>query len=121
MAVIQQTTEKSKKTTQNHKAIKLRLAVLISVAAAVVSIKLFGVRYQSNDDATLANIAAGAYGDRLHMVYVNILFAAVLRPLYFITNASDTVFVGLSQIVDYKKKTCGQHNKCTFGVLKRVE
>ena len=93
MAVIQQTTEKNKKITQNHKAIKLRLAVLISVAAAVVSIKLFGVRYQSNDDATLANIAAGAYGDRLHMVYVNILFAAVLRPLYFITNANWYVIV----------------------------
>ena len=93
MAVIQQTTEKNKKTTQNHKAIKLRLAVLISIAAAVITIKLFGVRYQSNDDATLANIAAGAYGDRLHMVYVNILFAAVLRPLYFITNANCYVIV----------------------------
>ena len=93
MAVIQQTTEKNKKTTQNHKAIKLRLAVLISIAAAVITIKLFGVRYQSNDDATLANIAAGAYGDRLHMVYVNILFAAVLRPLYFITNANWYVIV----------------------------
>lgn len=44
---------------------------------------VFGMRYTTNDDAILANIAAGAYGpDRVHLVYVNILFGWLLRPLY---------------------------------------
>lgn len=49
------------------------------------TIALFGVRYGTNDDATIANIASGAYGpDRVHLVYVNILFGCLLRPLYFL-------------------------------------
>ncbi len=43
----------------------------------------FGIRYTTNDDATIANIAAGAYGpDRIHLVYVNILLGLLLRPWY---------------------------------------
>ena len=53
----------------------------------VFSYSLFGIQYRTNDDATLANIAAGAYGDSLHMVYVNFLFSALLRPLYALAPA----------------------------------
>lgn len=58
------------------------------MAAALVALVffltygLYGIQYRTNDDATLANLAAGAYGDSLHLVYVNVLFSLALRPLY---------------------------------------
>ncbi len=61
-------------------------ALLPWAAAALVfaaAIAVFGLRYDTNDDATLANIAAGAYGpDRLHLIHINILLGALLRPFY---------------------------------------
>ena len=43
----------------------------------------FGVRYEVNDDATLCNIAAGAYGeDSQYLVYINILIGYFLKPFY---------------------------------------
>ena len=72
------------------------LAVALAIAVAVISVSAFGIKYQSNDDATLANIAAGAYGsDTLHMVYVNVLFSLMLRPLYAMYAANWYVFVQL--------------------------
>ena len=74
MAVIQKSTNLKLNTLAENKKLKMAIAVLIAVIAAVVTLNLFGIRYQTNDDATLSNIAAGAYGDTLHMVYVNVLF-----------------------------------------------
>lgn len=55
-------------------------AAALALAAAVA---VFGLRYDTNDDATIANLAAGAYGpDRLHLVYVSAVLGALLRPLY---------------------------------------
>ena len=77
-----QTTSSHKK---DHKAL-YRHALAFGLAAFIFifTLALFGIRYYTNDDATLANIAAGAYGDSLHMVYVNVLFAFLLRPLYLL-------------------------------------
>ena len=44
---------------------------------------VFGLRYELNDDAQLANIAMGAYGeDTHHLVYVNVLLGWFLKPFY---------------------------------------
>ncbi len=59
------------------------LAVIMGVGSALLIYKSFGIRYHTNDDAIIANILAGAYGDdRVHTVYVNIIFSALLQPLY---------------------------------------
>lgn len=61
----------------------LAAAMPLLLMAAVLLV--YGIRYTTNDDATLANIAAGAYGpDRIHLVYVNVLFGCLLRPLYLL-------------------------------------
>jgi len=83
-----------------YKKNKRKIMIFISVAIPIITLltitSLYGVRYQSNDDATLANIAAGAYGnDTLHMVYVNILFSVLLRPLYAIYNVNWYVIIQL--------------------------
>lgn len=58
-------------------------AALLPLAWMLLILLVYGIRYHTNDDATLANIAAGAYGpDRVHLIYVNILFGWLLRPLY---------------------------------------
>ena len=103
MAVIEKTQQsKLNKVLENDK-LKLALAVLIAVATAVISLQLFGIRYQTNDDATLSNIAAGAYGDTLHMVYVNVLFSAMLRPLYTMLQTNWYVIVQIMLVVISKK------------------
>jgi len=81
---------------KNKKSIMMIIAMAISFATLLIITNLYGIRYQSNDDATLANIAAGAYGsDTLHMVYVNVLFSAILRPLYSVFNSKSYVIVQL--------------------------
>ncbi len=76
------------------------LAAAIALLACVAVIGVFGIRYQTNDDATLSNIAAGGYGsDTLHMVYVNILFACLLRPLYALLMTNWYVIVQLALAV----------------------
>ncbi len=62
-----------------------RLVPLLAPLLVAAVLLAYGIRYDTNDDATLANIAAGAYGpDRIHLVYVNILFGLLLRPLYLL-------------------------------------
>lgn len=58
----------------------------LMVLAAYVLVWLFlGVRYEVNDDATLCNIAAGAYGeDSQYLVYINILIGWFLKPFYWV-------------------------------------
>ena len=63
----------------------LRTLLPWAAAALVFALVLgvYGIRYDTNDDATIANLAAGAYGpDRLHLVHVSVVFAALLRPFY---------------------------------------
>lgn len=46
---------------------------------------LLGVRYEVNDDATLCNIAAGAYGeDSQYLIYINVLIGWLLKPFYWL-------------------------------------
>ena len=79
---------------------KKLLAVLLAVVAAAAVLGLFGIRYQTNDDATLSNIAAGGYGkDTLHMVYVNVLFSALLRPFYAVAQTNWYVIIQLVLVV----------------------
>ena len=59
------------------------LTLFVPLALFAGMAVLFGMRYTTNDDATIANIAAGAYGaDRIHLIYVNIVIGILLRPLY---------------------------------------
>ena len=83
----------------SSKTLKIILAIAIPLIVCLLSLKLYGIRYQTNDDATLSNIAAGAYGDTLHMVYVNVLFSLLLRPLYAIKFANWYVIVQLVLVV----------------------
>lgn len=81
---------------RNKQKLMAATAVVMAFAVAFASTKAFGVIYQTNDDATLANIAAGAYGsDTLRMVYVNVLFSLILRPLYAMHTANWYVLVQL--------------------------
>ena len=61
------------------------LPYLLPIGCYVFVWLLFGVRYEVNDDATLSNIAAGAYGaDSQYLIYINVLVGYLLKPLYFI-------------------------------------
>ena len=72
----------------DHSAIRRHLLAFgLTAFIFIFSYALFGIRYYTNDDATLANIAAGAYGDSIHMIYVNVLFAFLLRPLHLLAPA----------------------------------
>ena len=55
---------------KKHKnTIMMLTAIVIAATTAFLTINTYGIRFQTNDDATLSNIAAGAYGsDTLHMV-----------------------------------------------------
>lgn len=55
---------------------------------------VFGVRYEVNDDATLANIAAGAYGpDSQYLVYINIAVGWLIKPLYLLAPGLNWLYV----------------------------
>ncbi|MBQ3394167.1 MAG: hypothetical protein IJG64_03335 [Oscillospiraceae bacterium] len=71
------------------------VAFLLPAFFMLIVLSLYGIRYHTNDDATLANIAAGAYGDVYHMVYVNMLFSLLLRPFYALAGANWYVIVQL--------------------------
>lgn len=64
------------------------LALAAAAALFMFVLAVYGIRYATNDDATLANIAAGAYGpDRIHLIYVNILYGCLIRPLYLLAGS----------------------------------
>ena len=59
------------------------LAMALALACFFATWAVFGLRYELNDDAQLANIAMGAYGeDTHHLVYVNVLLGWLLKPFY---------------------------------------
>ena len=75
-----------------------RLAVwvpwLLPVVCFAATALVFGVRYEVNDDAILANIAAGAYGpDTVHLVYINFLLGWLLKPLYLLAPELNWLYV----------------------------
>lgn len=86
---------------KKHKnTIMMLTAIVIAATTAFLTINTYGIRFQTNDDATLSNIAAGAYGsDTLHMVYVNVIFSALLRPLYAVCQTNWYVIVQLALVV----------------------
>ena len=83
----------------SSKWLKLFVSVAIPLIACIMILSVYGIRYQTNDDATLSNIAAGAYGDTIHMVYVNVLFSLILRPLYALKMANWYVIIQLVLVV----------------------
>ncbi|MFQ9900603.1 MAG: hypothetical protein ACLRWF_02315 [Ruthenibacterium sp.] len=59
------------------------LAMALALACFFATWAVFGLRYELNDDAQLANIAMGAYGeDTHHLVYVNVMLGWFLKPFY---------------------------------------
>lgn len=71
-----------------QRRLRALLAAMIPLALFLLSLCVFGIRYDTNDDAILAEIAAGAYGsDTIHLVYVNLLFGCLLRPLYWLAGS----------------------------------
>lgn len=67
---------------------------LLPVVCFAATALVFGVRYEVNDDAILANIAAGAYGpDTVHLVYINILLGWLLKPLYLLAPGLNWLYV----------------------------
>lgn len=77
------------------------LAWVLPVLMFALILAVFGIRYDTNDDAIIANLAAGAYGpDRLHLVYINVIFGALLRPLYWLApGANWYVIVSLAAML----------------------
>ncbi len=59
------------------------IPVLIPLFTLLAAACLFGIYYEVNDDATLSNIASGAYGPDSHcLIYVNFLLGLLLKPFY---------------------------------------
>ncbi len=88
--------EAEKKTLNKRNTAARAVAFLLPAAVMLLIFSIYGIRYHTNDDATLANIAAGAYGDVYHMVYVNMLFSVLLRPLYALGAANWYVIVQIA-------------------------
>ena len=56
------------KQTGKTKALQTLLPWAAAALVFALVLAVYGIRYDTNDDATIANLAAGAYGpDRLHM------------------------------------------------------
>lgn len=82
--------------TNNQKQDAALSCALTAVFFAVI-IGIWGVWYRTNDDAILSNIAFGAYGtDRVHLVYVNLLYGWLLRGLQCLNDSLN--WFALSQV-----------------------
>lgn len=77
--------------------INLVLSGILTAAFFAYVICRLGIWYRTNDDAIISNIAFGAYGpDRIHLVYVNIIYGLILRALAFLSENLN--WFALSQI-----------------------
>ena len=82
---------------QQHAKLKAVLSVALPFIAMVAVLCVYGIRYDTNDDATLANLSAGAYGSGLHTVHLNIILSAIMRPLYML--AGDVNWYIITQLI----------------------
>ena len=112
---------------ENHRA-RLNALIALGMVLAVYALVwlAFGVRYEVNDDATLCNIAAGAYGeDSQYLVYINILIGYFLKPcywvlpgvnwLYFLQTAADVA--ALAVLCRMLLEKCGRKQGIVLSVL----
>lgn len=64
---------------------RLALSGLTALAWFIIAYKVFGFRFETNDDAGIANIAAGAFGeDSQYLIHVNIVIGWGLKLLNFL-------------------------------------
>lgn len=73
--------------TDNRKdnIVNMILSGILVAAFFAYVICCLGIWYRTNDDAIISNISFGSYGpDRVHLVYVNIIYGMLLRALFFI-------------------------------------
>ena len=82
---------------QQHAKLKAVLSIALPFIAMVAVLCVYGIRYDTNDDATLANLSAGAYGSGLHTVHLNIILSAIMRPLYML--AGDMNWYVITQLI----------------------
>ncbi len=73
---------------QSSKKVQFLLSIFLPIIVFISVVTIFGIHYRTNDDATLANIAAGAYGTNLRMIYINVVFSAIMRPFYLLFSAN---------------------------------
>ena len=81
---------------QNNR-LNIILAVAVPLLVMCCVLAVYGIRYDTNDDATLANLSAGAYGTGLHPVHLNIILSALMRPLYML--AGDVNWYVITQLL----------------------
>lgn len=54
----------------------------LTLAYFLLTARVFNIRYETNDDAILCNIAAGAYGaDSQHLIFIHVLIGWLMKPL----------------------------------------
>lgn len=76
-----------------HFGLRYLSSLLLTGVSVLFFVLFFGVRFEVNDDATISNIASGAFGpDSQYLVYVNILIGYALKPFY-------AMFAGLNWFV----------------------
>lgn len=76
--------EKDRKLLEN-KIFKNLLYFGIPVVCFFLTLLTLGTCYDTNDDATISNIASGAFGpESERLIYVNILLGFLLKPLYWL-------------------------------------
>ncbi len=57
--------------------------MIVAALWCVAAVCFFGARFETNDDAGIANIAAGAFGsDSQYLIHVNILIGWILKLFY---------------------------------------
>ena len=70
------------KTDLNQKKLKFALSVAVPLIIFAVTVAAFGMHYRTNDDATLANLAAGGYGNLVRILHINVIFSLMMKPFY---------------------------------------
>lgn len=67
---------------KKHRGLRFLLLLGIAAALCALCVGLLGVRYETNDDAAMANIAAGAFGpDSQYLVFSNVFYGWFLKGL----------------------------------------
>lgn len=70
---------------EETKLLKNLLCFGIPILCLLITLLTLGTCYDTNDDATISNIASGAFGAQSErLIYVNILLGWLLKPLYLL-------------------------------------